>query len=99
MSFSIKKKFLIIGSAHNNKEIKIKERQDVKILFLSSIFKRNKNYLGLYKFKILTNLTKKKNIALGGVSNKNLKLLKLTNCIGFAGISFFQKKTAPIRGR
>ena len=42
--------------------------------------------------------TKKKIIALGGISKKNLKLLNLTNCIGFAGISFFQKKTAPEKG-
>ena len=95
LSFSIKKNFLIIGSAHNNKEIKIKERQGVKILFLSSIFKKNKNYLGIYKFKILANLTKKKIVALGGISNENLKRLKLVNCLGFAGISYFQKKTAP----
>ncbi len=98
LSFSIKKKFLIIGSAHNNKEIKLKEKQGVSILFLSSIFKKNKNYLGLNKFKLLTNLTQKKIIALGGISNKNLKLLNLTDCVGFAGISFFQKKTAPKKG-
>ena len=98
LSFSIKKKFLLIGSAHNNKEIKLKEKQGVSILFLSSIFKKNKNYLGLNKFKLLTNLTQKKIIALGGISNKNLKLLNLTNCVGFAGISFFQKKTAPKKG-
>ena len=99
LSYSRSKNFLLLGSAHNNKEIKIKERQGVSILFLSSIFKENKNYLGLNKFKLLTNLTKKKIIALGGISNENLKLLHLTNCIGFAGISFFQKKTAPYRGR
>ena len=98
LSFSIKKKFLLIGSAHNNKEIKLKEKQGVSILFLSSIFKKNKNYLGLNKFKLLTNLTQKKIIALGGISNKNLKLLNLTDCVGFAGISFFQKKTAPKKG-
>ena len=35
LSFAYKKKFLIIGSAHNNKEIKIKEKQGVDIIFLS----------------------------------------------------------------
>jgi thiamine-phosphate pyrophosphorylase len=95
LSFSRRKKFLLIGSAHNNREIKIKEKQGVKILFLSSIFKTNQNYLGLNKFKLLTNLTNKKVIALGGITNKNVKKLNLVNCIGFAGISFFQKKTAP----
>jgi thiamine-phosphate pyrophosphorylase len=90
LSFSYKKKFLIIGSAHNNKEIKIKEKQGVNIIFLSSIFKKNKNYLGINRFKLLSKLTNKKIVALGGVSNSNLKKLKLTDCYGFAGISFFK---------
>ena len=98
LSFSKRKDFLLIGSAHNNKEIKIKEKQGVSVLFLSSIFKKNKNYLGLNKFKLLKNLTNKKIIALGGVSNENLKKLNLVKCEGFAGISFFQKKTAPKKG-
>ena len=89
-SFSLNKKFLILGSAHNNKEIKIKEKQKVKIIFLSSIFKKNKNYLGLYKFKLLSKLTNKKIVALGGISNKNIKKLKLLDCYGFAGISYFE---------
>ena len=84
LSFSYKKKFLIIGSAHNNKEIKIKEKQGVSIIFLSSIFKKNKNYLGINKFNLLSKLTNKKIVALGGISNFNLKKLNLTNCSGFA---------------
>ena len=80
----------MLGSAHNNKQIKLKERQLVKIIFVSSIFKKNKNYLGVNKFKLLSRLTNNKVIALGGVSNKNLKKLKLLNCFGFAGISFFE---------
>jgi thiamine-phosphate pyrophosphorylase len=90
LSFSFKKKFLIIGSAHNYKEIKIKEKQGVNIIFLSSIFKKNKNYLGINKFKLLSKLTNKKIIALGGISNLNLKKLGLLNCFGFAGISYFE---------
>ena len=90
LSFSLTKKFLLIGSAHNNKEIKVKEKQMVKIIFLSSIFKKNKNYLGINKFKLLSKLTNNKVIALGGISNKNLKKLKLVKCFGFAGISFFK---------
>ena len=90
LSFSRKKKILIIGSAHNNKEIKIKELQKVNTIFLSSLFKRNKNYLGINKFKLLSNLTNKKIVALGGISNKNLNKLKLINLNGFAGISYFE---------
>ncbi len=90
LSFSFTKNFLLLGSAHNNKELKIKETQLVKIIFLSSLFKKNKNYLGIYKFKLFSLFSNKKIIALGGVSLRNLKELNLTNCLGFAGISFFE---------
>ncbi len=90
LSYNFKQKFEIIGSAHNLKEIKIKERQGVSKIFISSIFKENSNFLGLNKFKIVSNYSKKKIIALGGVSKKNLELIKLTKSIGFAGISYFQ---------
>jgi len=90
LSYSFTKNFIILGSAHNNKEIKIKQKQSVKIIFLSSLFKKNKNYLGINKFKLLSKLTYLKVIALGGVSKINLKKLKLLNCYGFAGISYFE---------
>ncbi|MDC0987805.1 thiamine phosphate synthase [Candidatus Pelagibacter sp.] len=90
LSFSLTKKFLILGSAHNNKELKTKEKQLVKIVFLSSIFKKNKNYLGLNKFKLLAKLTSIKVVALGGISNNNIKKLDLLDCFGFAGISYFE---------
>ncbi len=89
LSYSFKKNFIILGSAHNIYEIRTKELQNVKAIFLSSIFKKNKNYLGFYKFKLLSLLTKRSLIALGGVANNNLKKLSLTSCSGFAGISFF----------
>jgi len=90
LSFSLTKNFLLLGSAHNNKELKIKQKQLVKIVFLSSIFKKNKNYLGINKFKLLANLTNINVVALGGISNKNVKKLKMLNCFGFAGISYFE---------
>ena len=92
LSYTLKKKFELIGSAHNLKEIREKEKQRVKSIFLSSLFKRNKNHLGINKFKIQAKLTNKPIIALGGISNENLKKLKLINCNGFSGISFFEKK-------
>ena len=95
LAYNLKKKFLIVGSAHNLKEIKIKELQNIKFIFLSSIFKKNNNYLGVNKFKNLANNTKLKIVALGGINENNLKKLKLLNCIGFAAISFFNKKKAP----
>tara|TARA_B100001248_G_scaffold204043_1_gene158201 strand:+ start:157 stop:681 length:525 start_codon:yes stop_codon:yes gene_type:complete len=90
LAFSLKKKFKIIGSAHNIKEIKIKELQNVKIIFISSLFKKNKNYLGLNKFKLMSSLTKKKVVALGGISRENISLLRLLNNFEFAGISYFE---------
>ena len=38
----------------------------------------------------MTKLTKKKIVALGGISSSNLKKLKLINYFGFAGISYFE---------
>ena len=90
LSYSFKKDFQIIGSAHNLKEIKTKELQNVNKIFISSLFKKNKNFLGINKFKLLSKLTKTKVVALGGISKKNIKLLRLTNCSGFAGISYFK---------
>ena len=90
LSYSYKKKFIIIGSAHNNKEIKIKELQKVDVIFLSSLFKNNKNYLGINKFKLISKLTQKKVVALGGVSKENLNKLRLLNNSEFAGISYFE---------
>ena len=90
LSYSYKKKFSLIGSAHNLKEIKIKEIQNVEKIVLSSLFKKNKNFLGLNRLKQLSNLTKNKIVVLGGVSKKNIKKLRLLNNPEFAGISFFK---------
>ena len=90
LAYSLKSKFVIIGSAHNIKEIKTKEIQNVNTIFISSIFKKNKNYLGINKFKLISNLTKKKVVALGGISNENINKLKLLNNSEFAGISYFK---------
>jgi len=90
LSYSTNSKFLIVGSAHNLKEIRIKEQQKVKAIFLSSLFKKNKNLLGLNKFKNISSYTENKIIALGGISKKNIKKLELLDVHGFAGISYFE---------
>ena len=89
LNYNLKKHFMILGSAHNMKEIRLKEKQRVSIIFISSIFRKNKNYLGLYRFLNLEKLTKNKIIALGGINKRNIKKVSLTNCVGFAGISYF----------
>ena len=90
LAFSYKKNFNIVGSAHNLREIRIKENQNVKKIFLSSLFKKNKNFLGINKFKLLSRLTKKDIVVLGGISNKNEKKLSLLRQSDFAGISYFE---------
>jgi len=90
LAYSFKKNFKIIGSAHNFKQIKIKESQNVEDIFISSLFKKNKNYLGVNKFKSLIKLTQKNVIALGGISKNNIKVLNNLQISGFAGISFFE---------
>ena len=90
LSYSYNNNFKIIGSAHNLKEIKTKEMQKVSKIILSSLFKKNKNFLGLFRFKLLSRLTKKDVVALGGISRKNLKMLKILDNHEFAGISYFE---------
>ena len=94
LSYSLKKNFKIIGSAHSLKEIKIKERQDVEQIFLSPLFKTKKSskFLGIMKFNNLSKFTKKPLIALGGINKNNIKQLKLINGEGFASITYFKKK-------
>ena len=90
LSYSCKKNFKIVGSAHNLKEIKIKENQNVSKIFLSSLFKKNKNFLGINKFKLLSKLSRRDIVILGGISSKNKKKLSLLDQSDFAGISYFE---------
>ena len=90
LAYSYKKNFKIIGSAHNLKEIRIKEIQNIKKIVLSSLFNINKNFLGINRFRLLSNHTRKKIIALGGISKQNKKKLNLLNQTDFAGISYFE---------
>jgi thiamine-phosphate pyrophosphorylase len=93
LKFKTNKQFQMLGSAHNLKEIRIKEKQGIDTIFLSPIFKINKkkHYFDIYKFKELSKLTKKKVVALGGINEKNIKRIKLLNCDGFAAIKYFKK--------
>ena len=90
LNYKLKKNFLVLGSAHNLKEMRVKETQKASLIFLSSVFKKNKNYLGLYKFINLTKLTNTKIIALGGIKKENIRRLLFTRYFGYAGISYFE---------
>ena len=91
LNYSTYSNFTILGSAHNLKEIKIKETQGVQSIFISSLFKKNNNFLGINKFKLISSYSKKNIVALGGISKKNTKVLRLLNISGFAGISYFEE--------
>ena len=96
LSYKLRKNFILLGSAHNVREIRIKRKQKVEKIFLSSIFKKNKNYLGLNKFRILVKKFNYAFVALGGINKSNFKRLKLVNINEFAGISCFKKKGPKI---
>ena len=86
-----KKKFKILGSAHNLKEIKIKELQNIEEIFLSPLFKEKTNkQLNIYKYFKLREVTKMRDISLGGINNQNIKKLNMIKPFGFAGISYFE---------
>jgi len=90
LAYSTFLNFAVVGSAHNLREIRIKELQKAQNIFISSLFKKNKNYLGLHRFKILGKYTQKKIVALGGISKKNIRKIKLTETSSIAGISYFR---------
>ena len=90
LNYSTRSSFTLLGSAHNIKELRLKEIQNVQLIFISSIFKKNKNFLGIYKFIKLKQFTKKKVVALGGISKFNRRKIKLLSTFGFGGISYFE---------
>ena len=90
-SIKFKKEFKILGSAHNFKEVKIKELQEVDEIFLSPLFKSKKNLqLNIYKYLNLRKVTFMRDVSLGGINNRNIKKLRLIKPFGFAVISFFE---------
>ena len=97
IKYTLPKKFQILGSAHNKYEVFVKYKQGCRLIFLSPIFEvtKKKSYLNIAKFNLLTLNNKSHFIALGGINEKNIRKLSLLNIIGYAGISYFQKKTAP----
>ncbi|MBA1337621.1 MAG: thiamine-phosphate pyrophosphorylase [Pelagibacterales bacterium] len=91
-----KKNLIILGSAHNQKEIFQKISQRCDGIFLSPIFHINKRntYLDLHKFNYLANSNNIKFFALGGINDDNICKLKLLSINGFGGITVFKKKPA-----
>jgi thiamine-phosphate pyrophosphorylase len=92
-NYNLPKNFDIIGSAHNITEINLKLKQKCSEIFLSPIFKVNKSkkFLGINKFNFMTLNKKAHFIALGGINEKNYKMIKLLKINGFASISWAKK--------
>ena len=85
--------FLVLGSAHNLPQIRVKEKQGAECIFLAPLFltKKSDNFLNICNFKILSNQTNKKVRALGGLKKNNIGRIKLLNIHGYASISLFKK--------
>ena len=94
----IKKNLEIIGSAHNAIELKIKEKQGCSVIFLSPIFKNNKDkkFLDVIKTNLLKKLTKNQIVLLGGINFKTIKRSKLCSPNGIAAISWIKKNGPSI---
>jgi len=94
-----KKNIIILGSAHNQKEIQNKISQKCKAIFLSPVFyvPKSKSFLNLYKFNYLAHSNKVKILALGGINEFSIRKLKLLSAKGFGGITLFKKKPALLR--
>ena len=97
-----KKKFEIIGSAHNFKEITLKKKQGCSFILLSKLFivdyNKSAPHLGIIKFNNYSRYSKKL-IPLGGIKQENLNNLKNAFCEGFALLSEIKKKPANIINR
>ena len=91
-----KRNIAILGSAHNQKEIHKKISQNCKAIFLSPLFdvEKSKTFLGLHQFNYLSYMNKINILALGGISQNNIRKLKLLPIKGFGGIQLFKKKPA-----
>ena len=76
-SYKFKKNFKILGSAHNISELNIKKVQRINGIFISPVFKKKTNQaLGIHRANNLLKNYKINKIALGGINNKNIKLLR-----------------------
>ena len=96
-----KKKYDIIGSAHNIKEINIKKNQGCSLIFLSRLFKTHyknkKSYLGVVRFNLLTRLINISLSPLGGINLNNLSKLKNVNCENLGLSSVIINRPAEIQ--
>ena len=92
-NLSVHKKFKIMGSAHNKIQLINKKKQGCSEVFIAPIFKTKKNkfFLNISKFNLISNSSDLKIIALGGINSSNFSYLKAVKCSGFAAIDWIKK--------
>ena len=99
----VKDNYLIIGSAHNYKEIYLKKKQKCSTIIFSRLFKTDykykKSYLGLVRFNMLINQFRIDLVPLGGIRVHNLNKLKIVNSSSAAILTSIKKKPAKIINR
>ena len=99
--FLLKKKFKIIGVAHNQLEYLKKKNQNCNLLMLSPVFNTEKysqnKILNILKFNNKAQLWNTKICALGGINLANIKKIKLLNvkAIAFKKFIFNSKINNP----
>ncbi len=96
-------KYKIIGSAHNYKELKIKDIQGCSSFIYSRLFetkyKNKPGFLGLIRFNLLSRLRKEILTPLGGININNLNKMNIVNSTSLALMSEVKKKPAKIFSR
>jgi thiamine-phosphate pyrophosphorylase len=89
-------KFELVGSAHNQLEYFIKQKQNCKTIMLSPIFYNNKysqnQILNPIKFNLMSLNWKTEICALGGITNENIKKIKITKTRSVGIKSWIYKK-------
>ena len=90
------KNLIVLGSAHNQKEIQEKITQKCSAIFLSPVFyvEKSRSFLGIHKFNFLSHAYKANFLALGGITEDSICKLRLLHIKGFGGIRIFKKKPA-----
>tara|TARA_B100001057_G_scaffold485251_1_gene564688 strand:+ start:1094 stop:1669 length:576 start_codon:yes stop_codon:yes gene_type:complete len=98
-----KKGFIVIGAAHNQKELNLKIKQGCKVIIFSRLFETEydykKGHLGIQKFNILSLRNKVELVPLGGINEKNLCKMKSVISTSFACLSAIKKKPAKLINR
>ena len=92
-NYPYKTKNIISISAHSAKDVRKSLNVKADLIFISPVFvstsHKDNRHLGVIKLGLMAKLFKKPVIALGGINNQNISLLKSLPISGCAGIDIF----------